>query len=317
MTLESMLTKRLRDRIINGLHLGNLHSGDRLPSIREVAEEAGMNSRTVAKAYRSLEGEGLVEIRGRSGVYVAEQERLDRELLPETVRWMAEVLTEARTRGIKIPKYHDFVRQCTVAVKVRCACVESTRDAVVAFSADLSENWGFEVEGVLLDPDAEQEGRSTHRERAVASLIERLQTADLMTTSSFHASLAHEAAVKLEKPMVVLTTHPELKSAIERRLEEGPLTVVAVDPEFGERIRKVYGEATRMTDRIHVVLAERADAVAALDHDEPVLLTRAAHDQLGDVDLPVIFPHSPTLSPESERELAEILIRTNRAALSG
>jgi hypothetical protein len=52
--------------------------------------------------------------------------------------------------------------------------------------------------------------------------------------------------------------------------------------------------------------------VAALDPDEPVLLMRAAHEQLGDVDFPLVFPHSPSLSPECERELAEILIRINR-----
>jgi DNA-binding transcriptional regulator YhcF (GntR family) len=47
-----------------------------------------MNARTVARAYRELEAEGLVEIRGRSGVYVAPQERRDGEMLPEMMRWM-------------------------------------------------------------------------------------------------------------------------------------------------------------------------------------------------------------------------------------
>lgn len=312
MAPASNLTDQLRDRIVSGLHLGRLHTGDRLPSIRELSEEMGINPRTMAKAYRTLEAEGLVEIRGRSGVYVAEQDRLDGKLLPETVQWMAGVLTEARKRRIRIPEYHEFVRQCTVAVKVRCACVESNEDAMRAYCTELDEEWGFEVDTVLLDPDAQKEGKLPDRGRVKDSLVERLRDADLITTSSFLASVVREAAEALDKPMVMLTTHPERRGAIQRRLDQGQLTAVVVDPEFGERLRMVYGETTGEGDRIRVVLADDADAVAALDPDEPVLLTRAAHEQLGDVDLFTIFPHSPTLSPECERELAEILIRINR-----
>lgn len=309
MAPQENLTERLRDRIVSGLHLGHLHSGDRLSSIREVAAEAGINDRTAAKAYRALEKEGLVEIRGRSGVYVAEQERVDDELLPETIYWMAGVLTEARKRRIKIPKYHELVRRCTVSVRVRCACVESSKDAMRAYCSELDEDWGFDVNTVFVDPE-QRGGGDAVREQ----LIEKLADVDLITTSSFHASIVRAAAAALAKPMVMLTTHPELQAAIRQRLAEGLLTVVAADPRFGERMRMVYAEETGRADRIRVVVADDAEAVAALDPEEPVLLTRAAHEQLGDTDLRLVFPHAPTLSPESDRELAEILIRINRNA---
>lgn len=316
MAREPGLLARLRDRIVSGLHLGQLRTGARLPSIREVAAEAGVNDRTAAKVYRALEAEGLVEIRGRSGVFVAEQERIGGELLPETVHWMAGVLAGARKRRIEIPKYHEFVRQCTASVEVRCACVESTRDAIADYCAELDEDWGFAMDTVLLDPDAQKQGEVPGRGRVLESLVERLRGVDLITSSSFLAPLARAAAEALDKPMVMLTIHPERQTAIRQRLEEGPLTVVALDPQFGERMRMVYGEPTGGADRIRVVLADDAEAVAALDPKEPVLLTRAAHEQLGDVNFPLVFPHSPVLSPESDRELAEILIRINRDALS-
>jgi DNA-binding transcriptional regulator YhcF (GntR family) len=307
MPYESDLITRLRDRIVSGLHLGQLRTGDRLPSIREVAEEAGINDRTAAKAYRVLEAEGLVEIRGRSGVYVAEQQRLNGELLPETVYWMAGVLTEVRKRRMKIPRYHEFVRQCTVSVRVRCACVESSKDAMRSYCAELDEDWGFDVDTVFVDPELPP-GRDRD------ALMEQLKGVDLITTSSFHAPGVREIAEALQKPMVMLTVHPERRAVIRQRLEEGSLTVVAADARFGERMRMVYGEATGKADRIRVVLADDVEAVAALDPSEPVLLTRAAHEQLGDVDFPLVFPHSPALSPECDRELAEILIRINRDA---
>ncbi|NNC32700.1 GntR family transcriptional regulator [Longimicrobium terrae] len=50
---------------------GAAAAGDRLPSIRALWREMGVDHRVVAQAYRILEDEGLVEVRGRSGVYLA------------------------------------------------------------------------------------------------------------------------------------------------------------------------------------------------------------------------------------------------------
>lgn len=305
MESETNLTDRLRDRVVGGLHRGTLHAGDRLIGVRETARELGVNPRTVAKAYRELEAEGLVEVRGRSGVYVARQERHDGELLPETTRWMAGVLVETWRRMIRIPDFPDFARHCTGAVRIRCALVEAVEDAVTAYSTELEWDLGFGVDVVSMSMNSPR----SPGER----LTSDLEQADLIVTTSFYAPYVREVAERLGKPMVMLTTHPEFAAAIRRRLEEGRLTVVAVDPRFGERIRTLYGEGAD-DDRVRVLLAEDARAVAALDPSEPVLLTRAAHERLGDVDLTLLFPHSPSFSAESARELAEIMIQLNRGA---
>ena len=138
-----------------------------------------------------------------------------------------------------------------------------------------------------------------------------VEGADLIVTTSFYARVVRDAAERLGTPVVMLTTHPEFEAEIRRRLEAGRLTVVAVDPRFGERIRMIYGE-DRNDPRIHVILADDAPALTELDPREPVLLTRAAHERLGDVKLTLLFPHAPSFSPESARELAEVLIRLNR-----
>ena len=51
---------------------GSLAPGERLPTVRALASELGLAANTVAKAYRRLEEDGLIEGRGRSGTYVAE-----------------------------------------------------------------------------------------------------------------------------------------------------------------------------------------------------------------------------------------------------
>ena len=70
------LLKRLRDYIVSRMHIGHLHGGDQLPSYRELSEKWDVDHRVIARAYRALEAEGLVEIRGRSGVFLQEQERI-------------------------------------------------------------------------------------------------------------------------------------------------------------------------------------------------------------------------------------------------
>lgn len=52
------------------LRLGQLQTGDRLPTAKEVVAELAINPNTVLKAYRELESEGLVEPRAGLGTFV-------------------------------------------------------------------------------------------------------------------------------------------------------------------------------------------------------------------------------------------------------
>ena len=50
---------------------GRLHAGDRLPGLREVADQLGVNHNTVRAAVAKLEADGLLETRHGSGTFVA------------------------------------------------------------------------------------------------------------------------------------------------------------------------------------------------------------------------------------------------------
>ncbi len=62
---------QLMEQIKHAVETGAIRAGEQLPTIRAVAEELTMNPNTVARAYRELEGEGVVEVRHGSGVFVA------------------------------------------------------------------------------------------------------------------------------------------------------------------------------------------------------------------------------------------------------
>src|SRR4051794_37081906 len=49
---------------------GRLPAGAKLPTVRGLAETLGLAANTVAKAYRQLEADGVIETRGRAGTYV-------------------------------------------------------------------------------------------------------------------------------------------------------------------------------------------------------------------------------------------------------
>ncbi|MGW1225524.1 GntR family transcriptional regulator [Streptomyces sp. NPDC002530] len=57
-------------QVQQGLRLGLLVEGDRLPTARAVVEATALNPNTVLKAYRELESQGLVQTRRRHGTFV-------------------------------------------------------------------------------------------------------------------------------------------------------------------------------------------------------------------------------------------------------
>ncbi|HYJ79527.1 MAG TPA: GntR family transcriptional regulator, partial [Longimicrobiaceae bacterium] len=254
------LADRLRDRILNALHLGMLRPGDRLPSIRTLWREMGVDHRVVAQAYRALEAEGLVEVRGRSGVYLAPQDQLGGELLAETARWMAGVLVEAWKRRMTIDEVPDLIRRCTGSVRLRCACVESNEDQMTAYTAELAEYFGVDPVPVRISPVPLPRPDRSVEFHAVEDAIRSM---DLVVTTSYHARLVRKAAENVGIPAVVLTVNPEVVETIQRHLRERRLTVVALEETFGDRMRAMYSEED--PERIRLVLADDREALQALD----------------------------------------------------
>lgn len=62
--------EQVRSQIAGQVASGELQPGDRLPTVRRLAEDIGVAANTVARAYRELEQAGVIETRGRSGSFV-------------------------------------------------------------------------------------------------------------------------------------------------------------------------------------------------------------------------------------------------------
>ena len=81
--------EQIRREIIIGLAKGHIKPGDKLPSVREMAENIGINLHTVNKAYKLLESDGVLTMDRRYGSLITEdlnpmeaydEEKIDSEL---------------------------------------------------------------------------------------------------------------------------------------------------------------------------------------------------------------------------------------------
>ncbi|MBV6696172.1 GntR family transcriptional regulator [Kitasatospora aureofaciens] len=63
--------EQIRAQIAEQARSGELPTGLRLPTVRALAEELGLAAGTVARAYRELEADGVVETHGRRGTLIA------------------------------------------------------------------------------------------------------------------------------------------------------------------------------------------------------------------------------------------------------
>jgi GntR family transcriptional regulator len=93
---------QLMEQVKHAIETGAVRAGEQLPGIRPLAEELVINPNTVAKAYRELEHEGVIELRHGAGAFVAGSARpkkaTDNVRAAQTV--VAAAVDKLRARGM-------------------------------------------------------------------------------------------------------------------------------------------------------------------------------------------------------------------------
>lgn len=99
---------QLRNQIVIGIGSGKLKQGDKLPTVRALAEESGINVMTVSKAYNLLKQEGYIVTDRRKGAVVASQ--INTPIIKEeTIHALRLHLHELRLAGMTKEKLHELV----------------------------------------------------------------------------------------------------------------------------------------------------------------------------------------------------------------
>ena len=91
---------------------GKYHSGDKLPAVRDLAMELGVNPNTVQKAFAELERQGLVQSERTSGRYVSIDEKDIEELRSDiSGSYIAEMFVNLRKLGMDDQMIRDAVNK--------------------------------------------------------------------------------------------------------------------------------------------------------------------------------------------------------------
>lgn len=94
--------EQLIDQIKAAVTAGTLKPGDPLPSIRQLANDLELNNKTVAKAYKLLERDSVIETKGYRGTYVHPKAKANCkfDLQEWTLRKLSDVIGELREAGV-------------------------------------------------------------------------------------------------------------------------------------------------------------------------------------------------------------------------
>lgn len=92
---------QLRNQIVLGIGSGKLQAGQSLPTVRQLADDVGINVMTVSKAYTLLKSEGFIEIDRRHGAKVSPSLKADEDFFGRLRSDLALLIAESRARGLQ------------------------------------------------------------------------------------------------------------------------------------------------------------------------------------------------------------------------
>ena len=103
--------EQLRSQISEQARSGLLPVGYRLPTVRGLAEDLGLAANTVAKAYRALESDGVIETLGRTGTFIAAAgDAADRQAAAAAAAYAEQARRLGLTRADALSAVQDALR---------------------------------------------------------------------------------------------------------------------------------------------------------------------------------------------------------------
>jgi DNA-binding transcriptional regulator YhcF (GntR family) len=100
MSSDTPIYVQLRNQIVMGIGRGDLKPGQGLPTVRQLAEDIGINMMTVSKAYNILKNEGYIEIDRRHGAKVKEGFDNNQQFVEKLEKELSLLIAESRAKGM-------------------------------------------------------------------------------------------------------------------------------------------------------------------------------------------------------------------------
>lgn len=100
---------QLRNQIIIGIAQNTIKDGESLPSVRQLADELGVNMHTVNKAYALLRNDGYLKLDRRKGAVVCVSIDMKSQHLETMNIGMRMMVAEAICKDISLDEMHQII----------------------------------------------------------------------------------------------------------------------------------------------------------------------------------------------------------------
>jgi len=301
---RGQITSLLRHRTVRSLQTGALRGGDRLPSTRAVAAELDVDPRVVLSAYRELAAEGLIELRERSGVFVAADPMASGNAPGVAESWIVDILAQGISREVSPDTLVDWLRRSLTTRALRAGVVAASVDQLLGICRELEADYGIDADGVVA-PTLSAEATSTPP---------ALLGVDLLVTTEAPAEGVRALSERLKTPAIVVEVREDLVGREWLDLLRRPVYVVATDVSFITLLRGFFANTPGGANLRPVLLGR--DSLSSIPRGATTYITQSARERLGDTPIPGrVIPPARVFSPASSRELLEFVVRQNWAAM--
>jgi GntR family transcriptional regulator len=249
----AIILDRLRERIVSGIYFGLWRPGERLPSIREIADAERVDRKTAAAAYRRLEREGLVRVHPRSGVYLRTQRASEAATPLEKLyrRWLENTYARASALGLRTNTILHLVTSVAEIERLRVPVVEQDWPQAETIAAELRERAGINTVAIPFN--------SIGRDDAIWT-----EAPFVVTTPYCRNALL---AIDNSKPVVEATLASETVRELKECMREGELTVVVANDGIASRLRPFLQRNGNGNGGGEAITIATAEDPAHLAHD--------------------------------------------------
>lgn len=248
---KSTLFEQAREQLISALHMGRLRSGDRLPSVRQVALRNNLNLKTAFAIYQRLKGEGYIEIRTGSGAYISDIERmdLDQAYCLSIFHLIKANLAQASQLKIAPRQYAELVQSFvdkSQVNKTQVAVIECNQEQSNLFATELAERLQVGVTPVIL----------SELDNPDPKLAKTLARMNYFVTTDFHFNQVKEFGADYKKKILQVRLNPDFVPTLIEATRRGRLLMIVSEtsffPAFCRNMEKI-GISPALLERISAV----------------------------------------------------------------
>jgi GntR family transcriptional regulator len=213
---------QIKGQLLSAIYCGKIKEGDRLPSIRELAEENHVNYKTIQRVYLQLENHNYIDIVHGSGAFLKKRSGQNTYEMMRR-RAIMNLLMEASEKsgklGLSPAKFARLLESHATGLnlkRLRLAVVDHEEEAYI-FSRELEARLLVDVIPVSLEKLEDDHSAQT------------LRASDYLLTTSWHMEDVAEAARRHGKEVVEIKPSHQIYMEILKNARDRKVAIVVKD----------------------------------------------------------------------------------------